>query len=47
MIDTTEGFLFSVEFLVAINNEVGVVAKFIDDALALFGGLSVLEIDMK
>ena len=29
------------------NDEVGAVAKFIDDALDVFGGLSVLKIDMK
>ena len=40
-------FVFSVECSVAGNDEVSVVAKFINDALDVFGGLNFLEIDMK
>ena len=40
---TTGDFLFSV----IGNNEVGAIAKFIDNALDMFAGLSVLKIDMK
>ena len=43
----TEGFVFLVGCSVIGNVEIGVVTKFIDDALEVFGGLSVLKIDMK
>ena len=39
--------MFSVGCLVTGIDEVGVVANFINDALDMFGGISVLEIDMK
>ena len=42
-----EGFVFLVGCSVEGNDEVGAVAKFIYDALDVFGGFSVLEIDMK
>ena len=42
-----KGLVFLVGCLVTRNDEVGVVAKFIHDALDIFGGLSMLEIDMK
>ena len=42
-----EGFVFSMGCLVTRIDEVGVVAKFIDDTLDMFCGLNVLEIDMK
>ena len=44
---TIEGFVFLVGCPIIGNNKVGLVAKFIDDALDMFGGLSVLKIDMK
>ena len=44
VIDAAGGFVFSVGCSVVGNNEVGVVAKFIDD---MFGGLIFLQIDMK
>ena len=43
----TKGCIFSVGCSVVGNDEVGAFAKLIDDALDVFGGLSVLEIDMK
>ena len=42
-----EGSVFLVGCLVVGKDEVGAIIKFIDDALDVFGGLSVLEIDMK
>ena len=44
---TTKGFLSLVGCSIIRIDEVGVVTKFIDDVLDMFGGLSVLEIDMK
>ena len=41
------GVFFLVGCSVVGNDQVGVVAKFIDDALDVFGGLKVLEIDMR
>ena len=39
--------MFLVGCLVTRNDDVGAVPNFIDDALDMFGGLSVLKIDMK
>ena len=42
-----EGFVFLVGCSVVGNDEVGAFAKLIDDALDVFGGLSMLKIDIK